>query len=72
MESQFVEGVAADVTVGTAEGARASLVVMSTHGHGGLGRWLYGSVADEVLQEICGLIDEGGHVSKTLVEVDAA
>lgn len=29
---------------------RADLVVMSTHGRGGLGRWLYGSVADEVLR----------------------
>jgi len=26
-----------------------SLIVMSTHGRSGLGRWLYGSVADEVL-----------------------
>jgi nucleotide-binding universal stress UspA family protein len=25
---------------------------MSTHGHGGLGRWLYGSVADEVLRRM--------------------
>ena len=25
---------------------------MSTHGHGGLGRWLYGSVADEVLRRV--------------------
>jgi len=28
----------------------ADLVVMSTHGHGGLGRWLYGSVADQVIR----------------------
>jgi nucleotide-binding universal stress UspA family protein len=27
----------------------ADLIVMSTHGHSGLGRWLYGSVADQVL-----------------------
>ena len=27
----------------------ADLVVMSTHGHSGFGRWLYGSVADQVL-----------------------
>ena len=36
------------------------------------GAVVHARVADEVLQEICGLIDEGGHVSKTLVEVDAA
>jgi nucleotide-binding universal stress UspA family protein len=29
----------------------ADLIVMSTHGRGGLGRWLYGSVADEVLSQ---------------------
>ncbi|MBI3964621.1 MAG: universal stress protein [Chloroflexi bacterium] len=28
----------------------AHLIVMSTHGRGGLGRWIYGSVADEVLR----------------------
>jgi nucleotide-binding universal stress UspA family protein len=28
----------------------ADLVILSTHGRGGLGRWLYGSVADEVLR----------------------
>jgi nucleotide-binding universal stress UspA family protein len=30
---------------------RAELIVMSTHGRGGLGRWVYGSVADGVLQQ---------------------
>ncbi|MFN8526736.1 MAG: universal stress protein [Chloroflexota bacterium] len=29
----------------------ADLIVMSTHGRGGLGRWIYGSVADWVLRE---------------------
>jgi nucleotide-binding universal stress UspA family protein len=29
----------------------ADLIVMSTHGRGGLGRWIYGSVADAVLRE---------------------
>ncbi|MCC6178324.1 MAG: universal stress protein [Chloroflexi bacterium] len=28
----------------------AGLIVMATHGRGGLGRWLYGSVADQVLR----------------------
>jgi nucleotide-binding universal stress UspA family protein len=52
VESHFVEGVAADVIFDTAEATRANLIVMSTHGHGGLGRWLYGSVADEVLRRM--------------------
>jgi nucleotide-binding universal stress UspA family protein len=29
----------------------ADLIVMSTHGRSGLGRWLYGSVADQVLRQ---------------------
>lgn len=28
-----------------------SLIVMATHGYGGLGRWLYGSVADHLLRQ---------------------
>ena len=34
-----------------ADGQQAELIVMSTHGRGGLGRWVYGSVADSVLQQ---------------------
>ena len=52
VEAHFVEGAAADVISETAASARANLIVMSTHGHGGLGRWLYGSVADEVLRRV--------------------
>src|SRR2546423_11970591 len=52
VEAYFVEGVAADVIYETAASTRANLIVMSTHGHGGLGRWLYGSVADEVLRRV--------------------
>jgi nucleotide-binding universal stress UspA family protein len=33
------------------EDQHADLVVMSTHGRGGFGRWLYGSVADLTLRE---------------------
>ena len=52
MEDYFVEGAAADVIYQTAASTRANLIVISTHGHGGLGRWLYGSVADEVLRHV--------------------
>jgi nucleotide-binding universal stress UspA family protein len=34
----------------TAEQERADLIVMSTHARSGLGRWMYGSVADGVLR----------------------
>jgi len=52
VEDYFVEGAAADVIYQTAASTRANLIVISTHGHGGLGRWLYGSVADEVLRHV--------------------
>lgn len=35
----------------TAEEKGASLIVMSTHGRSGFGRWLYGSVTDSVLRQ---------------------
>ena len=37
--------------LGAARETRADLIAMSTHGRGGLGRWLYGSVADQVLRQ---------------------
>lgn len=53
-------GITADWTVRTGDPAgeiveycvseRIELVVMSTHGRSGLGRWVYGSVADRVLR----------------------
>ena len=33
-----------------AEDSAGSVIVMSTHGRGGLGRWILGSVADRVLR----------------------
>jgi len=33
-----------------ADERRADLIVMSTHGRSGLGRWVYGSIADRVLR----------------------
>lgn len=42
---------AATSILGAASDPPADLIVMSTHGHGGLGRWLYGSVADQVLSQ---------------------
>jgi nucleotide-binding universal stress UspA family protein len=48
----FVEGAAADVIFETARQVQASVVVMSTHGRSGFGRWLYGSVADEAIRRV--------------------
>jgi nucleotide-binding universal stress UspA family protein len=40
----------ADEICATGESYGADIIVMSTHGRGGLGRWLYGSTADQVLR----------------------
>jgi nucleotide-binding universal stress UspA family protein len=40
---------AADAILSAAGDEQADLIVMSTHGRGGLGRWVLGSVADRVL-----------------------
>jgi nucleotide-binding universal stress UspA family protein len=42
-------GPAADVILDYARSKRADLIVMSTHGRSGLGRWAFGSIADKVL-----------------------
>jgi nucleotide-binding universal stress UspA family protein len=43
-------GEAGQVILDTARDRGVDLIVMSTHGWGGLERWLYGSVADQVLR----------------------
>ena len=40
----------ADAILTLAEEQNMDLIVMSTHGRGGLARWVYGSVADKVLR----------------------
>jgi nucleotide-binding universal stress UspA family protein len=54
-EGLAVEGVVrggepADVILETAREQSVGLIAMATHGRGGLGRWLYGSVADQVVR----------------------
>ena len=46
----IVAGSVADALLDYAERSRVDLIVMSTHGRTGVGRWLFGSVADRVLQ----------------------
>lgn len=53
---------AADGILASAAEQQANLIVMSTHGRGGLGRWVYGSVADRVLR--------GAHVPVLLVRAN--
>jgi nucleotide-binding universal stress UspA family protein len=49
-EGRVVVGDAADEILATAAADNASLIVMATHGRGGLGRAISGSAASEVLQ----------------------
>lgn len=47
----LVEGVPAEKIVEFAHANRVDLIAMSTHGRSGLGRLVFGSVADQVLRE---------------------
>ena len=48
--TRVVDGQAETAILEATTDEDVGLVVMSTHGHGGLGRWIYGSVADTVLR----------------------
>jgi nucleotide-binding universal stress UspA family protein len=47
--ARTMHGDAANVILDATVDMPADLIVMSTHGRGGIGRWLYGSIADQVL-----------------------
>lgn len=49
-EWQVDSGEAATVVTAAAAAHQADLIVMSTHGRSGLGRWAYGSVAERILR----------------------
>ncbi|MHB0868039.1 MAG: universal stress protein [Chloroflexota bacterium] len=51
VEVEVVRGGPAREIVRQAQRGKADLIVMSTHGRSGLGRLVFGSVADEVLRE---------------------
>ncbi|MCB0216489.1 MAG: universal stress protein [Caldilineae bacterium] len=48
--AHLVDRAPAEAIVATAEAVDAELIVMATHGRGGMSRWALGSVADKVLQ----------------------
>lgn len=50
VEALLMEGEPADAIVTAASERSAGLIVMSSHGRGGLGRLVFGSVADSVLR----------------------
>jgi nucleotide-binding universal stress UspA family protein len=40
----------AEAIIGYAKQSKCDLIVMASHGHSGLTRWAFGSVADKVLR----------------------
>jgi nucleotide-binding universal stress UspA family protein len=46
-----LNGVAGDVIISYAQNEPVDLIALSTHGRSGLGRIVFGSVADQVLRE---------------------
>ena len=51
VHTQALEGESpADAILEVAESQKVDTIVMSTHGRGGVARWVYGSVADKVLR----------------------
>lgn len=50
VDQVVVEGKPAERIIEQAAEQHARFVVMATHGRSGLGRWIYGSVADEVMR----------------------
>jgi len=48
--SEIRRGDVANEILRHAEEAQVDVIVMSTHGRSGLGRWVYGSIADRVLR----------------------
>lgn len=68
----------AEAILETADEVGADLIVMSTHGRGGISRWVYGSVADKVLRHatipvmLVRATEEGDEPTSALVQADAA
>lgn len=50
VETELRHEHAAEAILISASAHQSDLIVMTTHGRGGLGRWVYGSVADRVLR----------------------
>lgn len=50
VKTLIIEGSPADCIVELASQEKSGLIIMTTHGSGGLGRWLMGSVAERVVR----------------------
>ena len=50
VSARLVKGPTAEMIISSADKLQVDLIVMSSHGRSGIGRWLYGSVAEKVLR----------------------
>jgi len=55
VQTEHPHGVAAEAIVEAARRAQADLIALTTHGRSGLGRLIFGSVAEEVLRKALGV-----------------
>jgi nucleotide-binding universal stress UspA family protein len=53
VQGEILEGKAAETLAEYASKNGADLIVIATHGHSGVSRWVWGSVADRILRSAC-------------------
>jgi nucleotide-binding universal stress UspA family protein len=53
VQSVVLKGKAADELVDYIKESDADLTVIASHGRSGIGRWIYGSVAERLLRSVC-------------------
>ncbi|MBI4296170.1 MAG: universal stress protein [Chloroflexi bacterium] len=53
LRSEVLEGPVADTLTDYANQNKPDLIIIATHGRGGISRWVYGSVADRILRSVC-------------------
>ena len=53
VKTEAIMGRPAETIIEYVEKNNIDLVIMSTHGRSGVGRWVWGSVADRVLHHVC-------------------
>ena len=53
VETVLLKGKVADKLVDYIKESDADITVIASHGRSGIGRWIYGSVADRLLRSVC-------------------
>ncbi|MBI2829680.1 MAG: universal stress protein [Chloroflexi bacterium] len=53
VRTQILQGPVADTLTDYVNKDKPDLIIIATHGRGGISRWVYGSVADRLLRSVC-------------------